>query len=276
MSILEDLKEYIQKYWNEYNLKLKVRFIEQGAHYTICILNDDSTGLCHNLQYKKSCINQGSNIQNNIIFNKNFKKVINNSNMDTPLKLLDTIFSENYNEKSIGISCLNAISQYLLKVYNYELIFNDKSIAGLSIKEDSRIGMIGAMKPIIKKLKILNAKKIYLKENNKNCIPKDLKNIILSYDLDFIDDIDILIISGSSIINESIDIILKKSKNCQEKVLIGPTAGCIPEPFFERGLTRIAGMRIVNPEKTRDVIVNGGGTQLFKKYGQKYYIKNQN
>ncbi|TFF98785.1 MAG: hypothetical protein EU547_00470 [Promethearchaeota archaeon] len=270
MSILEELMKEIEKYWHDFDLNLEIERIQVGIHFTICILNDNSTGVCHNV-YSEKCeadlkidVN-GKNLQ--------YNNDINKARSNNPLEVSKLSFSDDIIKKVIGISCINAISQHLLFNYEFNLKYSEKKIAGLDFNSINSVGFIGAIVPTMKKLAKTGIDKIFLRENDKSKIPENIDKLIIKEDLDFVEEIEVLLITGSSLANDTIDNILDLSSNCKEVVLIGPTASCIPEPLFNEGLTRIAGMRLMEPNKVCDVIMKGGGTRQFKKFGRKYYIK---
>ena len=84
---------------------------------------------------------------------------------------------------------------------------------------------------------------------------------------------DILICTGTALINNTIELILEKFKNRARKIiLIGPTASMIPDILFDYGVDIVAGMKILNSDATIRVLQEGGGTKLFRKYGKKYNL----
>ncbi len=84
---------------------------------------------------------------------------------------------------------------------------------------------------------------------------------------------DILICTGTALINNTLEEILNKFKRRAQKiVLIGPTASMIPDILFDYGVDIVGGMEILDSQATIQVIQEGGGTQLFKKYGKKYNL----
>ena len=53
---------------------------------------------------------------------------------------------------------------------------------------------------------------------------------------------------------------------------MGPTASMIPEPLFDRGVSIVSGMQVLEPLKVLEAIAEGSGTPHFKKYCRKYNI----
>ena len=55
-----------------------------------------------------------------------------------------------------------------------------------------------------------------------------------------------VIITASTLLNNSIDEILDYAGGAERKVVIGPTAGFFPDPLFSRGVAAIGGSEILS------------------------------
>jgi len=81
---------------------------------------------------------------------------------------------------------------------------------------------------------------------------------------------DAVIITGTAIVNHSIDTILSFLTNGQRIAIIGPTASMIPDTFFERGLQVMAGVRILEPNLMMKILKQGGSAyHLLKECSEK-------
>jgi len=69
---------------------------------------------------------------------------------------------------------------------------------------------------------------------------------------------DVVIITGTTIVNHSIDTILSSINNGKRTAIVGPTASMIPNAFFKRGVTVVAGVRILNPDLMIKILKQGG------------------
>jgi uncharacterized protein len=76
---------------------------------------------------------------------------------------------------------------------------------------------------------------------------------------------DVAILTGTAIVNQSIDSILRHLNNKKRAAIIGPTASMIPNAFFRRGVSIMAGVQIADPERMATVLEQGGSAfHLFK------------
>lgn len=69
---------------------------------------------------------------------------------------------------------------------------------------------------------------------------------------------DVAILTGTAIMNHSIDGILSHIKHVKHSAIIGPTASMIPDAFFRKGISVMAGVRVSDPEKMSGTLKQGG------------------
>jgi uncharacterized protein len=84
---------------------------------------------------------------------------------------------------------------------------------------------------------------------------------------------DILIITGQTLVNNTIDDLLSVVKSSSLVVVTGPSSSILPEILFGKNVTIIGAVRITKPELLFDVVGEGGlGYHLFKYCAQKICI----
>jgi len=178
-------------------------------------------------------------------------------------------------QKTIGIATLNAASQHVLAVKNPYVELKEELIDYLNINEKTRINFIGFISPMVKTINKIT-KNLTIVDDNP--IIKTLSNKFnIKSNIDQLNEqelkVDILICSGASILNDTLeDIISIFKKNANYIVIIGPTISFIPDILFDYGVDIVGGMRLLNSEATLRILQEGGGTRTFKKYGKKYHF----
>jgi len=178
-------------------------------------------------------------------------------------------------KKIIGVATINALSQHILEIINpYEKIQGD-ILDYLKIKNDTKITFIGQISPLIEKVR-KQTNSILIIEDNLSVSEKfkefPVKKSI--YDLSEGEkSADILFCTGSSLINDTLENIIKILRRSVRKIIvIGPSASLIPDVLFDYGVDIVGGMRILDHESTIKIIQESGGTKKFKNYGVKYNI----
>lgn len=178
-------------------------------------------------------------------------------------------------KKIIGIATLNSVSQHILKILNPYRKFKGNLVDLLNINEKTNVMFIGLMKPLIREISKLT-RLITIVEDTLSISP-EFKQFKFRHDINQIDvnelKTDVLFCSGTTIINNTLELILEKfERKAQNIIVIGPTASMIPDILFDYGVNIVGGMDIFDSKATLQIVQEGGGTKLFKKYGKKYNL----
>jgi len=177
-------------------------------------------------------------------------------------KLMMLARSWDLGESAVGVATLNALSQMILEKRRgeYVISFGD-FIDELDIRKDDVVGMVGYFEPFIPKLRKI-CKKLYVFERGIRR-PETLPDTAAEH---ILPDVDVAILTGSAIVNKSLEHLLELARNAREVGVVGPSASFIPDPLFERGATIVGGMEVIDPRGVMKVIKEGGGTRRFKPY----------
>jgi len=174
---------------------------------------------------------------------------------------LEMAFSWNLLEASVGVACLNALSQRFLG--NYDL--SNTEVTDLVRNGDSVV-MVGSFKPLMPKLRA-KTEKISVVEINPSAT--ELPYFAVE---ELMPEADVAIVTGSTLVNKTIDRLLQLS-SAREFILLGPTASIIPDIFFELGGTAVMGVRIYDVKRMLQVVSEAGGTRrLLKECAVKFSI----
>jgi uncharacterized protein (DUF4213/DUF364 family) len=191
------------------------------------------------------------------------------------IDLLDWVSLAPSLKKIIGIATLNAVSQHIMKIKNPYSILNGDLLNFLEINQKTKITVIGLMKPLINQI-IKITTNITLVEDTISTTQKftKFKNITKIEELEEQElHTDILFCTGTTLINDSIEEILKLYKKKARKIVIlGPTVSLLPDLLFDYGVDIVGGLEISNSNATLKILQEGGGTMLFKKFGKKYNL----
>ena len=179
------------------------------------------------------------------------------------------IFSENPFERSLGFSILNALVISTLKGD----VRTGDALDAISIRDGDTITLIGAIGPFIKELStrpvnINLFERGEVKEEFRKFLrlEEDLKKVLL--------ETDILILTGVTLENFSIDDIVSLPTKARERIISGPSTPMIGEVFKKRGFTLVAGVRIVDPKMMIKVVGEGGGTKaIIKNSAEKVFLR---
>jgi len=194
---------------------------------------------------------------------------------------LDDIFKDNILRKALGIAALNALSAAcwdLMPVKDYRFELGKDSFDELEITPGMKAVVVGALVPVIRKLiaaeadfRILELDPLTLKPNEMPYFAE------ASRAPEFVPNADLLVITGTTIINNTLQGLLSLAKPGAEIVVTGPTISMLPDAFFARGVTSLGGILVTDPDELLDIISEAGsGYHFFGKSAQMLIIRQNN
>jgi uncharacterized protein len=177
-------------------------------------------------------------------------------------EILKYALDTNVLKSAIGVATLNALSQSVIESddgIEYVVIKEKDGFNLLKIKPNETVTLIGAFGPYIRRLKMMG-NPFYIVEKN----PQTLRTDEMKYFkpesemASAFEKSDVIIITGTAIVNHTIDTILSSITDGKRTAIIGPTASMIPNAFFKRGVDIMAGVQILNPDLMIKILKQGG------------------
>jgi uncharacterized protein (DUF4213/DUF364 family) len=168
---------------------------------------------------------------------------------------------------SVAVASLNALSAYCWEkglADNYNIQLDADAIDAVRMPDGNSIAVIGAFVPILRKLKG-RAGKWWIIEQDPNTLKRDeLKHFIpADQSEETIATADVLIVTGVTLVNHTLEGILKVARPDAEIAVIGPTASMLPDVLFEHGVRVVGGVWVKKPDELLDVLAAGGSGYHF-------------
>lgn len=83
-----------------------------------------------------------------------------------------------------------------------------------------------------------------------------------------------LVVTGTTLINNTLEPLLALARPGASVVVVGPTASMLPGAFFRRGVTLLGGDRVTRPDELLDTIAeDGSGYHFFGKSAEKTIVR---
>jgi uncharacterized protein (DUF4213/DUF364 family) len=141
----------------------------------------------------------------------------------------------------------------------------------LRIQPHETVSLIGAFGPYIRRLKMMGNPFFIIEKNSQTLRLDEMKYFKPESEMrDALEKSRVAILTGTSIVNHTIDHILSLLRNGIRTAIIGPTASMIPDAFFKRGIHAIAGIEIQKPDTMIKILKQGGsGYHLMRECSQK-------
>lgn len=147
-------------------------------------------------------------------------------------------------QRTLGFAAVNALTRHLFDRAGYQPPAAQGSIGDLDLVPGDRVGMVGLFPPLVKQVLATGATLtvVELREDlagvhegwHVTLDPAELRacNKVLS--------------TSTVLLNDTLDELLVHCRGAERVSLIGPGAGCLPDPLFERGVTLLGGSWIVD------------------------------
>lgn len=180
-------------------------------------------------------------------------------------EFLELIDSWDMGERVIGIATVNALSQIVFDTHPERYAVEERNLIDvLEVGREDTVVLVGLIKPFVPVFRS-KAKRLYVLERGaqreKGVLPDTACEEIVPK-------ANVAVITGSSIANGTIDRLIELSEDARTVALVGPTASCVPDPLFRRGVDFAGGIRILDPDKAMQIIGEGGGTPQLRQAGK--------
>ena len=193
---------------------------------------------------------------------------------------LDDLSHTNILRKTLAIATLNALSACYWeenKNLEYKIEIDVDSFDVMEIPQGKKSVVIGALVPMLKKLLAADADFKVLEMDSCTLKGKELEHFAPAKDAAlYLPDSDLDVITGVTILNDTLPDLLAMCKPGADVLVTGPTAGMIPDAFFKRGVSVMGGILVTKPDELLDVISEGGsGYHFFGKSAERIVIYNK-
>ena len=264
--ILEETYSFLRKKYKVENLIISD--VRLGIHLTAVKLSDGSYGAASTLSDNQLHFSKENRDFEDFTPNKiKGQKVLD---LFDTTKKSDTI-------DTLRMAVLNAISSKVLIDSNYKIIENIDPIDLLNLSSKKAITIVGAFPSYIRKI-AETQNKLYVLELNENAfIEGHKKYYVPAKEYDKIIPIsDIVIITGLTLVNNTIDGLLSSISPNTKTIVTGPSSSVIPDILFKNNVSIIGATRISNPELLFTIASEAGAGYHLIKYGaQKICILNE-
>jgi uncharacterized protein (DUF4213/DUF364 family) len=179
---------------------------------------------------------------------------------------------------AIAIATLNALSAICWERGlndNYHIQMNTDAVDVVRMPAESSVAVIGAFVPILRKLKTRGGRWWVIEQDPQTLKSDEMDHFIPADRSDeTIAAADVLIITGVTLVNHTLEPILKAARPDAEIAVVGPTASMLPDALFERGARVVGGVRVKKPDELLDVLAAGGsGYHFFDKLAPRIVIE---
>jgi uncharacterized protein (DUF4213/DUF364 family) len=163
-----------------------------------------------------------------------------------PLRLAQRFASPRMADRVLGLAAINAISQCLFHRAGFTPDYATNSFGSLELAAGDHLGMIGFFGPLLDRCRELGVTLTVLELDAS--LVRHAAGLEVTLDAGRLARCDKIVSTSTVLLNGTLDDVLAQAAHARAFVLVGPSAGCVPDPLFARGVSTVGGAAIVDPD----------------------------
>ncbi|HNV81772.1 MAG: DUF364 domain-containing protein [Tenuifilaceae bacterium] len=266
--ILNETYDFIKKNYAERIEQLTIDEVRFGVLLTAVRLSDGSHGAASTMpDIQHHCLRKNRDFSDFTPTNVVGHRVTALFETEKKSGLIDTL----------RIAVLNAISSTIIANGNYKIVEDADPIDLIDLNSEKTITIVGAFNSYIHRISSTK-NKLYVLELNRDALVDEFKKYYVPAENygEVIPQSDIVIITGLTLVNSTIDGLLAAIGPHTQVVVTGPSSSLIPDILFRNKVNIIGASRVYNPERLFTIVSEyGTGYHLFKYCAKKICILNE-
>jgi uncharacterized protein (DUF4213/DUF364 family) len=179
--------------------------------------------------------------------------------------------------RAVGVATMNALADmcWERRAPPYvDLRMGVDAYDAADIQPGERVVVVGAFVPFLKSLKRARQQFTVLEMDPATLKPDELPYFRPADQAGAVlPSADVVLITGTTLVNDTIEGLLALCRPDARVVVVGPTVGLLPDAFLNRGVDVLGGVRITAPDAFLDVLAEGGsGYHFFGRSAEKVVL----
>ncbi len=168
--------------------------------------------------------------------------------------------------RTLGFAAANAITRCLFDRAGYVPEASADSIGGVDPQAGERIGMIGLFTPMLARILRSGAQLVVVEL--KPQLAGEREGYRVTLDANELESCVKVISTSTLLLNDTLDVMLGHCRRARRFAMVGPSAGCLPDALFARGVTLLGGSWVLEREGFLDALRRGDPHSRFtRKFG---------
>jgi uncharacterized protein (DUF4213/DUF364 family) len=169
--------------------------------------------------------------------------------------------------RAVGIAAMNALADTCWRRRPHpetELRLGIDAFDATEIRPGDKVVVVGAFVPFLRELKRRRQPFLVLEQDPATLKAEELPFFRPAEQADsVVPEADVLLITGTTLINDTLEELLSLAKPSARVTMVGPTVSLLPDAFLSRGGDILGTVRITAPEEFLDVLAEGGSGYHF-------------
>jgi uncharacterized protein (DUF4213/DUF364 family) len=183
------------------------------------------------------------------------------------LDLAKEALGDNGIRRAVGIAAMNALAETCWRRRPHpetELRLGIDAFDATEIRPGDKVVVVGAFVPFLRELKRRRQPFLVLEQD-----PATLKADELPFFRpaeqagSVVPEADVLLITGTTLINDTLEELLCLAKPAARVTMVGPTVSLLPDAFLRRGADILGTVRITAPDEFLETLAEGGSGYHF-------------
>ena len=186
-------------------------------------------------------------------------------------------FSDHGIRRGVGIAAVNALAELCWEHRpnpQVELLRGLDAFDANEFHPSDQTVVVGAFVPFLKELKRRKLPFLVLEKDPDTLKPEEMpfyRPAELAREI--VPQADVLLITGTTLINDTLEDLLSWAKPEARVTVVGPTVGLLPDAFLKRGADILGGVKITDPDGFLDLLAEGGsGYHFFGRCAEKVVL----
>lgn len=158
-------------------------------------------------------------------------------------------------QRALGFAAVNALTSHLFARSGYEPPAAQGSLGDLDLHPGDHVGMVGLFPPLVPQVLATGARLTVVELRADVAGPRDGWEVTL--DPNRLRRCNKILSTSTVLLNDTLDGVLGRCRHAERVALIGPGAGCLPDPLFSRGVTLLGGSRVVDATAYKTALREG-------------------
>jgi uncharacterized protein (DUF4213/DUF364 family) len=164
-------------------------------------------------------------------------------------------------ERTVGFAAVNALTRCLFDRAGFVPASSADSIGNLDPQPGETVGMIGLFASLVPRIAARGAQVVVIELRADLVGARDGTRVTL--DANELQRCDKVLSTGTLLLNDTLDRMLRLCGRARRIAMIGPSVGCPPDPLFERGVTLLGGSWVTDWAAYVDALRSSASTAPF-------------
>jgi len=183
------------------------------------------------------------------------------------LDLAREALSDHGIRRAVGIAAMNALAEACWRRRPHpetELRLGVDAFDATEMRPGDKVVVIGAFVPFLRELKRRRQPFLVLEQDPETLKPEELPFFRPAEQAStVVPEASVLLISGTTLINDTLEALLAWAKPRGRVTMVGPTVSLLPDAFLSRGADILGTVRINEPDEFLEMLAEGGSGYHF-------------